>query len=234
MRLAVHQPYFFPWPGYFHKMMSVDMFAIMDDVQYTHREYFNRCRILVGGKPAWMTIPVSAKWKQIMADVKISNAGWIDKHIKTMCMHYTKAPHSLFVTELFKGLQDIQSDKLVDYTIPTIESFSDILGINSEIVLESSIDYEPALKTQRIINVCKAVGADTYVAGSGGSKKYLDVDQLRDNGIDVEWQSFKYRPYEQIGSNEFVPGLSILDTWSSLGSHTKSYIIECGKTERAT
>lgn len=233
MRLACHQPYYFPWLGYFHKIASVDIFAVMDDVQYTRREYFNRCKILVDGKPQWLTVSIKAGWKDMISSIKIYDIDWTIKHIKTMEMNYAKSEHGPEVMEMFKKLT-YAPDLLVELTIPTIRYLADALDIKTKIVCESGIDYTPALKTQRIINVCKAVGADTYVAGSGGSKGYLDVDLLRANNIDVEWQSFEYKPYPQVGTESFVPGLSIVDVISALGlKDTKTYMVECGKTERA-
>jgi hypothetical protein len=241
MKVACHQPYYFPWLGYFHKMGVVDTFVVMDDVQFSRGEHFNRTRVLANGQPKWLTIPVSGGQHTAMNETMVTLGGgnWQNTHIRTVRMNYSRVPHGREVVSLvehaigsmwmLKGPRTALSDLLT----PLLIEHARVLGIDTAVVKATALGYEPALKTRRILNMCKTLGADTYVAGSGGSRNYLDVKMLNNAGIAVEWQSFKFEPYEQSGNaGKFIPGLSFLDILANLGwDSATEYMRRCGKVE---
>ena len=159
------------------------------------------------------------------------------RHEKTIKHAYSKAEHGLDVLAFMGAYLPIfmKAKKLLHVTIPSTLFMAKMLQVKTEFLQASALHYEPAMKTERIINMCKAIGADIYVAGSGGSKDYLDVELLHENGIKVEWQSFSYIPYRQVGTKGFTSGLSTLDLVANLGKEQAlEYIKECGKLEPAT
>jgi hypothetical protein len=242
MKVAIHQPYYLPWAGYFHKMSVVDKFVILDDVQFTRGQHFNRTKILVNGKPKWLTVPVEFRKGNSINETLISQCSqWVRKHGRTVDQNYISALHGEGVSAFFAWRFDYFS--MLVHEAETISMFDNrwmwdiafgMLSLRSEWVHSSFLDYEPATGTDRLVNICKALGADTYVSGVGGSKKYLELDKFKAAGIKVEWQIFEYKPYKQLRTDEFVPGLSIIDTLAALGPEgTKAYVQECGRLEEA-
>jgi len=242
MKLAAHQPYYLPWAGYFSKMSMVDLFVFMDDVQFTHREYFNRARVLVQGVPKWLTVPVHGSKRKTLFETLLMTEGrsWLEAHFKTLKLNYSRALHGdemLGYIEAILGAFSMMqtspgwSPSLADLTIPMVNSLAQLLGIETCTINASRLEYEPALKSQRLINMCKAAGADTYVAGSGGSRNYLDRDLFRKHGIKIEWQTFSCGKYEQYKAEEFIPGLSIVDLIANCGiQYSRQYLKWWGHT----
>lgn len=237
MKVACHQPYYLPWAGYFHKMSAADTFVVLDDVQFVRREHFNRAAVLEGGAERWLTVPVPSGVGDRMSEVRVSDRRWVEKHSRTLRQAYARAPYGNligdFVDEIYKGHLATWRNpmKLAEIDMYLIEVLHRRLSIHASIMFSSMVDYEPAMKSVRIMNICKALRADTYVAGSGASKRYLNADAFRVAGIRIEWQSFDYEPYPQPGVAGFVPGLSVLDTVAALGwDGAAEYIRRCGRT----
>ena len=230
VKVGIHQPIYLPWAGYFNKIANVDTFVVLDKAQYTRGQHFNRTKILIQGVEKWLTVPVVFQ-KAPSADIVISKK-WAHKHFTTLRQSYARAEHAQDLADfldsleysLFRGLQG-----LLDIDMWLINAMCNKMSIQTKICYESELDYEPAMRTQRLINICLALEADTYVSGTGGSRDYLDVEMFYEAGINVEWQTFGCVPYKQYGTTEFVPGLSILDVVANIGwDAAAQYIKENG------
>jgi len=232
MKIACHQPCYLPWVGYFHKMAYVDAFVILDQAQYTRGQHFNRTKIMIQGNARWLTVPVEFQ-KTAIANIRISDPSWAQKHITTLRQSYARAKHA---NDLCAILNTLEKDRtwlglksLVTVDMCLIDMLCSEMSILPEVYYESDLDYEPAMRTERLVNICKALGADTYVSGSGGSKQYLDVKMFEDEGISVEWQNVLLSHYEQSGNTgEFIPGLSVVDIIANKGwDFARKYIYKC-------
>jgi len=230
MKIAIHQPYYLPWPGYFHKMSLVDKWVVLDNAQYTRGQHFNRTQIMVQGVKKWLTVPTFFEPIQI-GQVNTHGNAWNVKHEKTLLQSYAKcdfyAEFKDLVQEGCRRVGKWQKLWMVDMVWAGL--LMEKLKIDPIVILESGLDAKPALRSQRLVNICQRCSADTYVSGTGGSKGYLDLDLFAENNIKVLWQEFHFDPYRQRGVEEFMPGLSVMDLIANCGiDYASRYIRECG------
>jgi hypothetical protein len=234
--VAAHQPHYFPWLGYVHKMAQADLFIVMDDLQYEKDNFQNRNRIKVNNCSAWLTVPLErGSQADLICDKLIRNDGvsakehWQRRTWATLQIHYGKAPHfSRYAAEL-EELYTRPWTRLVDVTLHILELVRGWFGISSPMLLSSSLQLE-GQKTDRIIDFCRKVGADVYLSGRGGSTGYLDVDALRQNGVDVAWQSFDHPVYPQrYPSLGFMPRMCVLDMLFNCGPASRDILLSTGE-----
>lgn len=212
MKIAVMQPYFFPYIGYFQLIDSVDKFVIFDDVNYINRGWINRNNILVGGKSALMTLPLrdASQNKKIYEIDTTSDMKLIDKLLKTIMMNYKKAP---FFEPAFALIQQIFSgtpSSIAQFNTIQLKSICSYLKIDTKVVTSSRIYNNSHLKGQeRIIDICAQEAADVYINPIGGVDLY-ERSRFEENGIQlffIKSQMIDYLQFDHL----FVPWLSIID-----------------------
>lgn len=212
--VAVMQPYLFPYIGYWQLIANVDTFVILDDVNYIKRGYINRNNILVDGEKYMFTVPVKKPSQNVLIkDTKLAFDEKEKKRIlKMLQMSYSKAPE---FEKVFKVLQDIimyDEDDITEYIKNSIKKIADYLGINTEIIKSSDIEKPEELKGQeRIIYICKQLGADRYINPCGGvdlySKERFAEENMELCFLNTDWDKCKYQQY----GDSFIQGLSIID-----------------------
>lgn len=218
-RVCIHQPVYFPWLGFFHKLSLSDLYVILDDCQASKRSWINRVYIRNGDAADWLTVPVLYKHRstQLVSEMTINREEhWTARHIKTVQQRYSHRP---FFAEAWSLLQEVLErhwDNLMELDLFCIGRMMERLGIKVEMRLASELGYEPALSTQRLINIVRAAGGDTYVCGMG-SAGYLDERLFDEQGVRLVYQQYAPLPYDQGPGREFLPGLSILDTLACVG-----------------
>ena len=216
MKAAIHQPQYFPYPGFFHKLSLADIFVIMDDAQYDKR-FTNRNKIIYPKGWLWLTVPIN-KTQKFEPNMKIeinNNMPWKEVHWKRLQFSYNNSKFFNLYKNYFKDLYAKEWTNLFDLNLETLKQVIYWLGLKVDIVRESELNVSTA-STQRLIDVCKAVGADTYVAGSG-SKDYMDEKLFERNGLNLQYQSYSPAYYQQHLSKEFIPDLSIIDMLANVG-----------------
>src|SRR5208282_2668410 len=168
MVLAAHQPQFCPWLGYFDKMRRADLFVLLDDVQYKKNEWQNRNRIKTQNGPAWFTVPVTYHFGQEIREVRINNASeWQKKSKSTLLQSYAHAKAMPQVAAFLEEIFGRQWELLVDINLYTIRWLAEHLQVRTETKLSSELKV-PGHSTERLVALCRALGADTYLAGAGG------------------------------------------------------------------
>lgn len=222
-KVAILQSNYIPWKGYFDIIASVDEFIIYDDVQFTPRDWRNRNKIKINGQLQWLTIPVYHTRSDRICDVKVSFDDWNAKHWRTLKMSYGRAPafqETLeFVEELYRSPR---SAYLSQINLEFIQAISGFLGINTRITHSSDYSYGGD-KSEKLLTLCKAAGADRYLSGPA-AKSYLDVTLFDQEKIAVEWMDYSgYPEYPQTGG-AFEHGVSILDLIFNTGSLAPSYM----------
>jgi hypothetical protein len=223
LKAVIHQPQYFPYPGFFHKLSLADIFVIMDDVQYDKR-YTNRNRVISPRGPMWLTVPINKKQKFMPNNlVEINNdMPWRELHWKRLQLSYNNSKFFHLYKDYFRDFYEREWKLLFDLDYEALRQVISWLGLKMEIVKESGLGIKTE-STQRLLDVTKAVGADTYVAGSG-SKNYMDEKLFERNNIKVEYQNYAPVKYPQHLAATFIPNLSIIDMLSNLGSDTLSAI----------
>jgi hypothetical protein len=213
MIAAAHQPHFLPWLGYLNKVVRSDVFIWLDTVQYRKNYFQNRTRIAAAGQAErWLTLPVHAHLDTRISEVRIADPRWRDRTCKTIEQTYRRTPYFAECWEPLRAALCGASDRLDDVNHRLFRVVLDLLGITHvRIVSASELNVTAAEPTDRLVDLCRAVGADVYIAGKGG-RQYMRLDAFGDAGIKVEWQAFDITStaYERSGG-EMLLGLSVID-----------------------
>lgn len=225
MKAVIHQPQYFPYPGFFHKLSLGDVFVIMDNTQYDKR-FTNRNQIISSPGPIWLSVPINKKHKFLSNNqVQINNEiSWNEEHYKKIFHAYNRSPYFSNYKEDFQRIYEKKWDYLIDLNIETLKQTLQWLGLKIKIIRESEFGISSS-GTQRLIDCCKAVDADTYVSGSG-AKAYMDEKLFDKQKINLEFQNYKPVEYNQFSTDNFIPNLSIIDMLCNLGSKTRSFLIK--------
>ena len=209
MRLGIMQPYFFPYLGYWQLLANVDKYVVYDDVTYIKGGWINRNNFLINGQKNLLTMRLEkASSYTLIKDIAIKDD--FVKFLKTIEMGYKKAP---FFEDIFRLLKDIcqcPDKKLGQFLFNSHIKICEYLGIDTELILSSSFDKHTELKGKdKVISICKQLGADEYINAIGGQELY-DKKEFAENGIRLNFLQANLREYRQL-KNEFVAGLSIID-----------------------
>jgi hypothetical protein len=209
MRVAIHQPQYLPWLGYFDKMDQSDVFVLLDDVQYKKNEWQNRNKIRNAKNWHWLTVPVLFKFKQKINEVRINNRNnWRDKHLKSIEVNYSRATYFEKYISFFRETYLKEWEYLVDLNIHFIRYLKDALGIKAELARSSDLGVK-GKRTERLVDICGQLGADTYISGAG-AKDYLDEEKFKKSGITLEFQDYRHPEYLQ-AYDGFEPHMSVID-----------------------
>lgn len=211
--IAIMQPYFFPYIGYWQLMNAVDQFIVYDNVQFTKKGWINRNRFLRNGKPAVFSIPVKKGASHLNVNERYLSDGFQNESCKILRKieaAYKKAPNFDEGFSLFEECLHFSEQNLFDFTYNSILKVKEYLGIATEIVVSSKIDCDHSLRSkERVKEICKAVCATNYVNPIGGVDIY-SKDDFRSMGINLAFHKSLQIEYPQF-SSEFVPWLSVLD-----------------------
>ncbi len=219
MKAAIHQPNYLPYTAFFHKMMFSDVFVIFDNAKFSKgRDNFHaRNKIRTENGWRFLTIPVPKEYNDSRINkVRLADSRFKQKHINLVRHHYCKAP---CYKEYGKGFENLYKNKtlcLSEFNIQIIKFLIKAFGIKTKIVLSSELDIDLSLqKTDIVIEILKAVGADSYISGTGG-RHYLDEEKFREAGISLEYQDFQPKPYSQVYPG-FEPFMSSIDLLFNCG-----------------
>jgi hypothetical protein len=189
MKLAIMQPYFLPYLGYWKLIHLADTFIILDDVNYINKGWINRNRIEKAGQVSWLTIPLEkASQNRLIRDINIfQDDGWKTKIIRSTAGAYSKAAHKDQIMPHFIKWVESASGNLSQYLFNVISEISTHLNITTQIMPTSSIFNTHDLKGEdRIIELCKITGARSYINLPGGQHLYNKCRFLQE-GIDLEF-----------------------------------------------
>lgn len=218
MRLVIHQPNFLPYVGFFHKLSLADTFVMMDNTQYD-KKFTNRNKIKIPDGWSWLTVPINKEHKFLPNKlVEINNKeNWKEMHWKKITRSYT---NSKFFKKNYKSFFEEVYNKewkfLLELNSELLRQIIDWLGLKIQIIKESELNIN-GNSTERLVNVCKELGAETYVSGVGG-KEYMNEKLFQKNNIKIEYQKFQCPTYTQIFGGDFIPNLSIIDLLFNNGS----------------
>jgi len=232
--VTVHQPHFLPWLGYLHRMVQADLFILLDHVQFERRNYQNRTMIRLEGEARWLTVPVEQhSQKERIADKRIDNSlhgtprWWAPGHFQTIRQAYRDAPFLADYAPALRRIFDTRWERLVDLNAALLELLRGAYGIRTRLVRSSELGVSGA-KSELILNLCRAVGADALLAGLGGSRDYLDKAAFEREGVRIEYQQFEHPVYRQCGAQPFIKGLSSLDLLFNTGPEAARLLREGG------
>ncbi len=223
MIVAIHQPQYMAWTGYFDKMDKADVFVFLDTVQFKKNEYQNRNLIKGPGGARWLTVPVIHSFGQTIREVRINDGvDWRKKHLMGVTSCYGRAPffgdYIGYVEQLIGG----PGAGLSDLNIACITLIARLLGIETRLVTASDLGEVPGERDRRLLEIVRRLGGDTYLSGEGG-KGYIDADVFREANIELLFQKFTSPEYPQL-FGDFVPNLSTIDLLFNVGQRAIDYI----------
>lgn len=217
MIVAIHQPHYLPWLGFLDRMLQADCFILLDHVQFERRNYQNRTRILVDGRAQWLTVPVLQQSQdERVLDKLIDRSGpgahrsWGARHFQTLRHAYRHAPYFAAYAPRLREILETPHERLVDLNRALLDFLRDAFEIRTPLRNSSELDVT-GRRSGLILNLCRAAGADTLLAGQGGSRDYLNRAEFAEAGVELRFQSFTHPCYAQPGSRVFVAGLSAVD-----------------------
>lgn len=213
MKIAIMQPYFFPYIGYFQLLKAVDEFIIYDNIKFTKKGWINRNRILVNGAASYISIPVKNDSDYLEVKNRYVADNWPyerQKMLNRIVESYRKAPHFKFIYPIIEKSILFEENNLFKFILNSLEIIKEYLDISTPFIISSEISINHELKAERkIIGICKAKKASIYLNLSGGVRLYNKYDFLKD-GIDLCFIKTNEVRYKQF-KNDFIPFLSILD-----------------------
>jgi hypothetical protein len=208
---AIMQPYFLPYIGYWQLINSVDHFVVYDRIKYTKKGWINRNRFLQNNKDAVFTLPLrSTPDHSLIVERELASDFDPLKLVRQLQENYRHAP---YFSEHFPHLKDILLEperNLFRYILQTIQKICRFLDMQTKILISSDLgDFESFKGSDKVLAICKSLGAQNYVNPIGGTELYQYSD-FSDQGIELSFLKTHFPPYPQFGA-DFVPWLSIVD-----------------------
>jgi hypothetical protein len=220
--VVISQPMYFPWPGFFELVGCADIYAHLDDTQFSKGSFTNRVQIKQPGGHVWMTIPLVDKgsFKEIRR-LEPADPGFRLRHRDLVRQALRGAPHLDVALELFDSV--MQRDALVDTLAASIEESAAHLGVAGPRQWLRTSDLElPGRKTSRVLDIVKALGGTRYVTAHGAAG-YLDHEAFEAAGISVDYVDYSLSPYPQ-QHGAFTPYVSVLDLIANTGRDAGGHI----------
>ena len=225
MIVAIHQPEYLPWLGFFKKMMNVELFVFLDDVQFRKKGWQNRNRIRINDGTTLLSIPVHTHSYPKINEVTIDNEkNWSIRHKKSILYNYAKAPYFDEIKDFVESIFEKKFQYLVNLNTEIIKFIMNELEIKSKIVFSSELEISKK-GSDRVLDICKAVGADHYITGTFWAESNLRVEEFKKSNIDIEFQKFQHPIYKQI-HGEFIPEMSIIDLLFNEGRKEAKKILQ--------
>lgn len=214
--VAIHQPNFLPWLGYFDKIARADVFVLLDDAQFSKQSRTNRVQVMVDGEPGWITGPVRRDGKVPIGEARFDESRpWRKKALKTIRFSYAGSPGFDDVFPRVEELLGNEEDRLGAYNEAAIRALAGDLGLEGTRILRSSELGVRASSTERLVRIVSELGGSAYLAG-GGAEGYQEDEAFERAGIALLRQEFEHPVYPQ-GGGDFVPGLSVVDALMCCG-----------------
>ena len=231
MVITVQQPEHFPWVGFFNKMLSVDEFIYLDNVQFKKRYFENRNKIRTNTADnwQWVTVPVITKdlYTQKIKEVRIDyTQKWQRRYINKLSHYYSRAP---FFDEIFQGVREIidkRFERIIELNLELINFIKAYLDITTSAMLAS--DICDGKGSDLILDLCIKRNASVYLSGPDG-RNYLEPDGFCKNNITIGYHDYTHPGYRQI-YEPFIPNMSAIDLLFNHGRDSLAIIKGNSKT----
>lgn len=226
MVITIMQPAYLPWLGYFDRIAQSDIFIELDHVQIernTKTSFTYRNKIRTNNGWCWLSIPLKRTGSEIINSIEIDNSKkWMRKHWMSIVNNYNRSPYFCDYKDEMEFLYNVQSENLIEILDKFFDFFIEKFQIKTKRIKSSSLGIG-SKKNQLVVDLCKAVGATTYLSGPFG-RDYLDLELFNKDNIDVKWHDFEHPVYPQTYEG-FEPYMSALDLLFNVGDSSMDYLI---------
>ena len=223
-KVAIHQPNYLPWMGYFYKMSLSDHFIFLDTVQYSKGSYQNRVKIKTPQGSKWLTQPVSISGSSLplTKDVKFADPDWPQKHLAMLHSNYSRSGFWKQYRDELQALLDNHNGKLSEINIRLVKWLAGLLEIEVEFYVASDLDIQEDDPSLRLIKLVKKACGDTYLHGVG-ALNYQENELFFQHGIEIKSTNFQNPHYRQLWGEPFESGLSVVDLLFNEGLEAKRF-----------
>ena len=210
-RIAIVQSSYIPWKGYFDLIRSVDAFILLDNVQFTRRDWRSRNKIKTHQGVAWLSIPVHTRgrYTQLIEETTTSDPAWGRRHWQILRANYANTPYFDRYADRFASLYENPSERLSEVNYAFIAAICDMAGIKTPIMWSNQYQARETA-SERLIDLCLAAGGTRYLSGPN-AKDYLDVAAFEAAGIAVEFADYSGYPEYPQPHGPFEHHVSVLD-----------------------
>ena len=223
--VAIHQPEYLPWLGFFKKMMNSELFVFYDDVQFRKKGWQNRNRIRTKNGTVLLSVPVHAHSYPNINEITIDNKkNWSNRHKKSILYNYASAPYFEDFKDFIESVFEKKFEYLIDLNTEIIKFVMNELEIKSKIIFSSELKISKK-GSDMILDICKKVGADYYITGTSWAQSHLRIDEFKKSNIVLEFQKLQHPIYTQI-HGEFIPEMSIIDLLFNEGKDRAKEILQ--------
>jgi hypothetical protein len=213
--IAIHQPNYIPWLGYFYKIYQSDIFVFLDDVQFSNEGMHNYTYIKTPKGPFRLKYPIRQSFGDKINEVRPKDElNWKANHLNIIKANYQGAEYFHNVFEDFTNLIMKEYSNIVSLNIALIEFFCEKLAIKAKFVNASELNIN-LTKTEKIIKICNALGGNIYYSGTG-AKAYQKDEDFKQSGIDLRYSVFKSFHYPQLWDG-FQSNITALDFFMNCG-----------------
>jgi WbqC-like protein len=235
MLIAIHQPNFLPWLGWFDKLAKADRFVVLDTAahQLTGSNYTNRVQILAQGSSRLITVPVARgrEERSRIDRLRIAENGvWRRKLRKTLEQAYARAPFFASTMVLLEPMLAAETPSLCELNLLGIHAIAAALKLPASRMVRASALAAGGEGTARLVALVRAAGGDAYLTGHGADG-YQEDEKFAAAGIRVVRQRYGNPAYAQIGTDSFVPGLSAVDALMNCGDRAAELVGELAFTD---
>ena len=225
--IAVLQSNYIPWKGYFDIVAAVDAFLIFDDAQFTRRDWRNRNKIIINGKPHWLTIPVASKgqFEAPIREIEVSDTSWAEKHWRSIANAYAKAPFfSLYAPVLQQAYeQAAELRQLTEINELLLRRIARVLDLTTTFERTETVPRQAATPTGRLVEICVANHASVYISGPA-ARDYIETEQFDRAGIALRYADYSGYPVYEQNAEPFEHGVSIIDLLMRCGPDARSHL----------
>ena len=226
--VAIHQPNFLPWLGYFDKLARCDVFVLLDTVQFPKKSgtWMNRVKLLVSGEPAWITVPVVRAYHGLrrIDEMEIDESRpWRRKLLQTIEQSYRRAPHFEETMPLVTDIVEHDTTVLADYNEAGVRRLAAAVGLDAGKFTRASTLNVSGTATELLIAITHKLGGDSYLAG-GGAAGYQEDEKFAAAGVRLRYQAFEHPTYSQLADGTH-PGLSIVDALMHCGADATARLL---------
>ena len=226
MIVSINQPAYLPWLGYFHRIAVSDLHVVLDRVQFEKNSFTNRNKIRTHDGWCWLTVPVktAGKFGQLpICELEIDNQRpWASKHWETVRLNYSKAPFFGQHAEFFQGVYKQNWTKLSDLAQEITTYLLRCFDIRTKLLFSSQMEISGA-KDELVLNLCREVGAKTYLSGPLG-RNYLREELFHSAGIEVRYDDYQHPAYSQTYSG-FEPSMAAIDLLFNAGPASRQVLM---------
>jgi hypothetical protein len=231
MKLAIMQPTYLPWAGYFNLISHADRFVVLDDVQFEAHSWQQRNRIIFNGDAHTLTVPAQVKGRpeQLIREVHTDETQkWRSKHVSILRQAYSRHPHGKAVISLVERTLRTKTHLLADITTELIAAFCAEMGLDNNFTRSSQLDLG-GRKSSHVLAICQCFNADTYLSAAGSQQYIEEEGVLQAGGMRVIYQAYHTAAYQQLGTAQFISHMSIVDVVANMGfDEARKYVDRSG------